>query len=443
MDLPAGIPPSGIYDRGVQMNRYVRVLAGALLCLPLAANAATLRVGSAQKYKTLQAASDVARDGDVIEIDAGVYTTGATWYDNFLTIRPAPGVAAGDVIVRGGTVQGKALFVTAGDNILVNGIRFEDAAVPHRNGAGIRAQGNNLTVVNSEFVRNENGILATGSGEDNVLTISNSRFVDTRSPAGDSVLTHAVYVGKSITELVVEDSYFTRTTNGHHVKSRAMATTVRDSVLDDGNGTTSYLIEASEGGQLIVVGNTLVKGPNARNPNAIAFGTETHKGGDYVNPPSYVFIGDNKFTSRMDAKVKLLLNRTDTVAELHENDITVKAGSFRLAYGPHVITTEADQLKPIEAGPPAEPPVELPEYAPVPLAMSGAVGAAISPHSFGAAMSPRSFSAFASAPTQSGRRNLQPAEVPAPGSLALFALGGAALALRDHVRRRAKAARKA
>ena len=106
-----------------------------------AADAATLKVGASQKYKTLAAASSAANDGDVIEIDAGVYNSGTYWYDDRLTIRPVPGAAKGSVVIRGGTVGGKGLFVTKGADIRIEGLRFEGAFVSDRNGAGIRMEG--------------------------------------------------------------------------------------------------------------------------------------------------------------------------------------------------------------------------------------------------------------------------------------------------------------
>lgn len=336
------------YTEGHLKMRSFLVGAAALLALPFSAEAAVLTVGSGKQYGSIQAASNAANPGDVIEISAGVYSRGATFYDPGLIIRAAPGAAPGSVVVRGGTVQGKALFVTGGDNITIDGIRFENAAVPDLNGAGIRAEGRNLTVLNSTFFNNENGILASGSSEDNTLTVRGSRFEDTRSPAGDTVLTHAIYVGQSISRLVVEDSEFTRTSTGHHIKSRAMSTVVRGSLLDDADGTTSYLIETPEGGELVVEGNVLIQGPNAGNPIAIAHGFETHQGGDFVNPPSFIFIGDNEFRNKRLGRAYFFVNRTPQEAELHENELIAEAGTIVPAEGPHFFTTDADIPEPID-----------------------------------------------------------------------------------------------
>ncbi len=331
------------------MSASVRASALALILLSsTAAHAATLQVGAGKPYASIDAASRMANDGDVIEIDAGVYTAGAAFYDNNLTIRPAPGAAAGSVIVRGGTVLGKALFVTAGDNITVQGIRFENASVPDRNGAGIRSEGRNLSVLDSQFYNVENGILASGTNDGNVLTVRGSSFDLIRSPGGPGVLTHAIYVGKTIDGLVVEDTVFTRVATGHHVKSRANSTIVRRSTLDDRDGSASYLIEAPEGGQLVVEGNTMIKGANAGNPVAIAFGFEQNKGGAFVNTPGFTFVGDNQFTNYKSGTVVFFENRTGEPAELHDNEITAVNGRVELARGEYQVTTDADDIVPID-----------------------------------------------------------------------------------------------
>ena len=55
---------------------------------------------------------------------------------------------------------GKAIFITLGSDITIRNLTFARARVPDRNGAGIRAEGRNLTVEHSRFIDNENGILA-------------------------------------------------------------------------------------------------------------------------------------------------------------------------------------------------------------------------------------------------------------------------------------------
>jgi hypothetical protein len=78
--------------------------------------------------------------------------------------------------------------------------------------------------------------------------------------------------------LRVENSHFSNsnTRQGHSIKSRALSTEVIGCTITDGpDGTSSYLIEAPNGGALIVRGNSLEKGPKSENHKAaIAIGAE-------------------------------------------------------------------------------------------------------------------------------------------------------------------------
>ena len=76
---------------------------------------------------------------------------------------------------------------------------------------------------------------------------------------------HGLYAGV-IGRVIVRNSHFIGTKQAHHIKSRALYTEVTGSTIEDGpDGTASYLIEAPNGGTLIVKNNTLEKGPRAEN----------------------------------------------------------------------------------------------------------------------------------------------------------------------------------
>ena len=57
------------------------------------------------------------------------------------------------------TCGGKALLITNGNNITIRNMTLQRARVPDHNGAGIRAQGGDLTIENVHFNNNEDGIL--------------------------------------------------------------------------------------------------------------------------------------------------------------------------------------------------------------------------------------------------------------------------------------------
>ncbi len=107
-----------------------------------------VHVGPGREFLLPSAAAKVARDGDIIEIDAGTYEKDATaWRQHNLTIRG---------------IGGKALWVIKGNTTTVENIEFSGARATHRNGAGIRHAGAGLLIRHCYFYDNENGIL-TGS----------------------------------------------------------------------------------------------------------------------------------------------------------------------------------------------------------------------------------------------------------------------------------------
>ncbi|HLI22565.1 MAG TPA: right-handed parallel beta-helix repeat-containing protein, partial [Stellaceae bacterium] len=149
-----------------------------------------LKVGPSRDIKTIHAAADQAKDGDTIEIDAGTYTGDvAVWKANNLTIRGVGGRA--HLVADGEAAEGKGIWVTAGNNIRIENIEFSGAAVGDNNGAGIRAEGANLTIVNCYFHDNQEGILTTENPNSDIV-IDASAFVHNGTKSGQ---THGIYIG--------------------------------------------------------------------------------------------------------------------------------------------------------------------------------------------------------------------------------------------------------
>lgn len=284
--------------------------------------AATIEVGAGKKYASLAAAAADTRDGDTVVVYPGTYRSGAVWEASDITIRQPTGTAPGKAIVSGGTVRGKGLFVVTGRNVTIDGLRFQNAVVPDGNGAGIRAEGKNLTVRNSIFYNNEMGILATVQPQvGGTLTVENSRF-DHQYARASGHIGHGLYVGNSNLEaLIVKNSTFTRGNIGHYIKSRAPSTTVVGSTIDDTDGSGSFLIDVPEGGAVNITNNTLIKGANASNCCvAIALGFEMSQG--YTNPPGSISITGNTFINKRAKPVTFVSNRTGQPAVLFDNVFT-------------------------------------------------------------------------------------------------------------------------
>lgn len=208
----------------------------------------------------------------MVEIAAGDYVGDvATWRQSNLTICGSGGRAR--LFANGLNAGGKGLWVIAGSNVTVDSIEFHDAKVPDRNGAGIRADGTNLTVINSGFYANENGILGPDGGE---LTIRRSEFA--RNGYGDGY-SHNIYVA-AIDKVTVTDSFFHQAKIGHNFKSRAKETRIENSYFMDGpTGTASYQIDTPDGGIVYLRGNLIQKGPNADNSISVAYGAESLNAG--------------------------------------------------------------------------------------------------------------------------------------------------------------------
>jgi hypothetical protein len=249
----------------------------------------TWRVGPHRALTTPSAAAAVARDGDTVLIDAGTYTGDvATWTQDDLTLRGAGGRA--HLRAGGRSAQGKAIWVIAGDRTTVDRIEFSGATVPDHNGAGIRQEGDDLTVSRSWFHDNENGIL-TGAAPTSDIVIRRSRFF--RNGAGDGY-THNLYVG-AVRSLTVTGSWLWGADTGHELKSRAARNTVVGNLVSDHRATASYSIDLPNGGRSLVAGNTIVQGPRSENSTLVSYGEE-----GFGDASRELWVVNNTFVNRRD-----------------------------------------------------------------------------------------------------------------------------------------------
>jgi hypothetical protein len=241
-----------------------------------------------------------ANDGDVLLLAPGVYKECAAIRASNITIKAErPGTAVFD----GVACDGKGILVLKGNRTVIDGLVFRNATVRDRNGAGIRGEGAGLTVKRSIFTNNENGILYGVNAPSNVL-IEDSVFDGNGTCEGSGGCSHGIYINQ-VSQLTVRRSTFINTHIGHHIKSRAKSTLVENCVIDDHKGNSSYLIDISNGGALVVRGNLLIKGPRTDNSTAfISFGMEGMK---HPSPPP--LIEQNRFINRLPSATHLLVHR--------------------------------------------------------------------------------------------------------------------------------------
>ena len=218
-----------------------------------------LTVGPGKEYATIRAAAAASQNGDTIHITAGEYRGDvATWDANNLTICGIGGRAK--LFANGAHENGKGMWVIRGSNTTVYSVEFHDAKVPDGNGAAIRQEGPTLTLRDTGFYGNENGILSD-DGVNSTITIEYSEFA--RNGFGDGY-THNIYIGR-VGLLNVRLQLLPRSEeSGHNLKTRARENIIENSYFaDGGNGTSSYLLNFDNGGRAVVRGNLLHKGPNA------------------------------------------------------------------------------------------------------------------------------------------------------------------------------------
>jgi len=245
----------------------------ALACafwLPLHAQAATIRVGPQEKITRIAHAAKIARDGDVVEIQPGIYPGDvAVWRQKNLRI---VGLGQGPVLdAQGRIAEGKAIWVIANGNVHISNVSFQGARAPHRNGAGIRFERGRLTLDHCRFQDNQMSLL-TSNHPDAELVIRNSFF--SRAPRQDDVLPHLLYIGR-IASVTVSGSRFEHAYRGHLIKSRARRTDLRYNLIYDGpNGAASYEVDLPNGGDAVLVGNIVGQSAQTRNTAIVSYGAE-------------------------------------------------------------------------------------------------------------------------------------------------------------------------
>lgn len=283
----------------------------------------TLLVGPQRLYKKPSEAAAIVHDGDVVKIDPGTYVDCAIWRANGLVIE-----GEGNVVIRDQICQEKGIFVTVGANITIRGIEFAHARSTDKNGAGIRGEGANLTVQNSRFTDNENGIL-TGANANSRVIIQSSVF--TLNGKCDPTCAHGIYIG-TVGLLQVTNSTFLQQYSAHHVKSRALRTEISGTTIKDGtSGTASFSVDIPDGGSLVLRGNTLEKGPKSENfTAAVSIGEESNR-----NPTGELTIERNVFVNDNPNPTTFIRNMTKTPARLVGNVLTGKATPLS---GPGTVT---------------------------------------------------------------------------------------------------------
>lgn len=252
-----------------------------------------------------------AAPGEIITLAAGEYDVADLKVEGALTLR-----GDGDVVLYASRPVAKGLLnPLSGAALTVENLTFRGARSPDKNGAGIRNDGRFLSIINCRFEDNENGVLSTGDG-DGVISISGSTFL--RNGHGDGY-SHGIYVLRAV-KLDIQNSKFMATHIGHHVKSLADETIINGSVLDDGDGASSYAVDLSKAGRVQITGNKIVQSEKAENITMINY--DTSRGGE----ARWLEITGNTIINRR-RNGKFLRNDTDLKPAVFDNKVITEKGA--------------------------------------------------------------------------------------------------------------------
>ncbi len=309
----------------------------------------TVGTGSGFGFSTLASAVAASANGDIIQVQAGTYTNDFAAINTSITIEGVGGMV--NLVATTTPLQQKGILIIGGNSpgptVTLDNISFSGAAISSAsggNGAGIRYQSGNLTIDNCNFQNNQDGLLANPDPNGSI-TINHSEFANNGNASPPSSGTeHNLYVG-AIQQLTIDNSTFTNPITGHDIKSRALNTTIRNSIIADPNGTGSYQIDLPNGGNAIIQNNTIEKGPGAQNHSFISFG----EGGSLASNSALSVTG-NTVINDTGGAATLLANHTGVTASVTNNTVyglTVN----QLVSGP-AGSLASNALQPISSAPP-------------------------------------------------------------------------------------------
>ncbi|MEI8572276.1 right-handed parallel beta-helix repeat-containing protein [Methylomonas sp. LW13] len=272
------------------------ILSGCLISvvswlLAFPAHGTNWQVGPQRALKLPSAAARLAKDGDVVSIDAGLYQGDvASWPQQRLTIRGMAGGAHLEAL--GNSAEGKAIWVLKGNDTVVENIELSGASAPALNGAGIRFEGTHLTLRNCHFHHNQMGIL-TGVNPDSDILIENSEFNDnTVDYPRYGKLGHNIYIG-NIRRFTLQNSYIHDASTGHNVKSRARENYILYNRITDERNGSSYLVDLPDGGAGYLIGNLFHQSANTENAAMLAFAAEHNQ----TQPNQQLYLVNNTFVN--------------------------------------------------------------------------------------------------------------------------------------------------
>lgn len=286
-----------------------------------------LSVGPGQTYSTPCQALIAAADGATVQIDASGSYSGdvCAVLANNLTIRGVNGRPKIDS--AGLNAAGKGTWVFEGNNITVDTVELTGATVPapDNNGAGIRMEGQNLTVLSSYMHDNQEGVLVSANPNAQIL-IQSTEF--NHNGFGDG-LTHNIHI-QAAARLTVQYSYSHNGNAGHLLETGAAENYILYNRLTSEHGTTSSELNINHGGRTFVLGNLIEKGLNDQAGGMLGY---LLGGADASNPSTELYVVNNTFVNDQAAATQFL--------DISAADPTPAVVTNNVFYGPGTISTQS------------------------------------------------------------------------------------------------------
>lgn len=302
----------------VRMDHTKTYLLLLVLCGAQGLSATVHQVGPTRTWISPNALylANVAQNGDTVDIDAANYIGTAAlakWTAHNLLLRGVGGRP--HLISNGQTLQGKAIWIIAGDNNRVENIEFSGAAVPDHNGAGIRQEGIGVSVRHCYFHDNEEGILTNNPGTGDIVI----EYCEFNANSFGDGLSHNLYIGH-VNSLTFRFNYSHHAKIGHNLKSRATNNYILyNRIMDEATGNSSRLIDLPNGGFSLIMGNLLMQGPFAENSNLVGYGLE---GLSNPAPHELYFINNTCVNKRENSGIFLSIQSGTSVAQVINNIFT-------------------------------------------------------------------------------------------------------------------------
>jgi hypothetical protein len=206
---------------------------------------------------------------------------------------PVQMTAVAKVLLAGPGINDQGIVIVQAA-ATIDGFEIAGAVGVSQNDASIRHLSGDLTVRNSQIHDSQDGILSLNGVQDwpYVVSIDNCDVYNNGVGDGQS---HGLYIGRA-SRLTVANSRFWHQKIGHHIKSRAVISSVSGCTLGtDFVGTESYNVDLPFGGAATIDNCYMRKGPSADNVVFVNFGTEGYA---YMHPNSSLTVSNITFDSQ-------------------------------------------------------------------------------------------------------------------------------------------------